>query len=66
MLLVFDRHFIFNNYGILAPLQWNFIGKILFMSSKETHRHLFNGLFSGTLDFNEARDDGVAVASAGQ
>jgi len=43
----------------------------------ETERHLFNGLFSSTtwvsqhqkgetiLYFNEARDDGVAVASAG-
>jgi len=42
------------------------------------HKHPFNGLFSRTewvirhqkgktnLDFNEARADGVAVASAGQ
>jgi len=42
----------------------------------KTDRHPFNGFFSGTtrvsrhqkvkaiLDFNEARDDGVAVASA--
>jgi len=45
--------------------------------TKNTDRHPFNGLFSRTtwvswhqkvqtnLDFNEARDDGVAVASAG-
>ena len=45
--------------------------------SHKTDRHLFSGLFSRTtlvrsykkgltnLDFNEARDDGVAVASAG-
>jgi len=45
---------------------------------KSTGRHPFNGLFSRTiwvrwhqkdknfLDFNEATDDGVAVASAGQ
>jgi len=33
---------------------------------QQIHRHSFNGLFlkdETNLDFNEARDDGVAVAS---
>jgi len=57
-----------------------FVGEAQILKIKlklRTNRHPFNGLFSNTtwiswhhkgytnLDFNEAREDGVAVASAG-
>ena len=54
-----------------------FIALYTFSTTKQLERHPFKGLFSKTtwvswhrkrkinLDFNEARDDGVVVASAG-
>ena len=64
---------------IIASQMWDVFWDTVYNTSYSAHseRHLFNGLFSRTtwesrhekgktiLDFNEARDDGVAVALVG-